>query len=934
MKKCYYSFMSAVAVMLLTLTGCMDNLQPEQSPIQDNTYVISVKLTKNLSTKGLNLSDDGKSIISTWNADDKVYVSNYTKQQDLTGYLQPVTAGGATTILQGTVTGVIEKTDKLMLALNPDSYDLQDGTLEYIDQHCESASVITSIQDIDASNNITIQSTSLAKKQAIVRFTLKDGDATLNASELVLIHKVKYWYDDPDTLTLRIPPTTYTINGDGVVFVSLPGDFWSEKPISLTATVNGLVYTFEKDDVGFSGGTYRHITVGMTRNDNAIPLTFEAKDANSSITFTAGNGISFDEHVEYRTELSGVMSEWAKYISGTQIVLPSVGDKVMFKGDLPSYGTASSGSKFAIGNNKNSYVYGNVMSLLSKTDFDEANTLSEPYTFRSLFSGCGYLNRHPSKELLLPATTLTEGCYNNMFTSCQRLTVAPTLPATTLAAGCYTAMFSNCDALSTAPVLPAMEMKRECYKSMFSDCDALTSMPNLPATTVAEQCYYNMFYDCDNLTTLCNSLPAATAVDSCYYSMFESCSALQTVPSGFLPATSAAVRSYAYMFWKCNKLASAPEISASTLGNNCCFWMFKGCTQLAAAPTIKASELAAYCCRSMFEGCTNLTTLPSSLPAMTLKDDCYYEMFKGCTKLETIPSAFLPATTLGSSCYYGMFCGCEKLTTLPTSLPAPELRYYCYYEMFKDCSSLETVPSNFLPALTLAEYCYSKMFNGCTKLTSAPALPAILNNKKCSSCYSNMFNGCTSLQTAPTLSSTTLAESCYSNMFKGCTNLTSAPVLAAETLQAQCYFGMFDGCTNLTTAPNLPATTLSSSCYKYMFRGCTDLQTAPVIDATLLANNCCESMFEGCTSLTASPVLKAPLLVERCYINMFKSCSNLASVTCLATNITAELCTAAWLHLTKTSGDRYFTTPAGTNWSTDSASGIPTGWTRVNYVAN
>lgn len=53
-----------------------------------------------------------------------------------------------------------------------------------------------------------------------------------------------------------------------------------------------------------------------------------------------------------------------------------------------------------------------------------------------------------AQHLILPATTLVEGCYQSMFYDCESLTTAPELPATTLANYCYTQMFYGCSALN------------------------------------------------------------------------------------------------------------------------------------------------------------------------------------------------------------------------------------------------------------------------------------------------------------------------------------------------------------------------------------------------------------------------------------------------------------------------------------------------------
>ena len=90
---------------------------------------------------------------------------------------------------------------------------------------------------------------------------------------------------------------------------------------------------------------------------------------------------------------------------------------------------------------------GNSMSLIYGTSFtgDEV-ILPKRDAFNSLFSGFGLLI--DASELLLPATTLTNSCYSDMFYDCSSLTKAPELPAPTLLNGCYSNMFKYCDNLS------------------------------------------------------------------------------------------------------------------------------------------------------------------------------------------------------------------------------------------------------------------------------------------------------------------------------------------------------------------------------------------------------------------------------------------------------------------------------------------------------
>ena len=151
----------------------------------------------------------------------------------------------------------------------------------------------------------------------------------------------------------------------------------------------------------------------------------------------------------------------------------------------------------------------------------------------------------------------------------------------------------------------------------------------------------------------------------------------------------------------------------------------------------------------------------------------------------------------------------------------------------------------------------------------------------------------------------TVFERSLQNMFKGCTSLIKAPKLPATTLAQYCYDCMFEGCTSLTEAPDLPATKLAAGCYAVIFGGCTSLIKSPELSATKLAYACYIRMFEGCSSLNE----------VRCKMPSSYSSSDVSSFA------------SSWLSGVSSTGTFY--TYTGAKWSSG-ASGIPTGWTRVN----
>ena len=329
-------------------------------------------------------------------------------------------------------------------------------------------------------------------------------------------------------------------------------------------------------------------------------------------------------------------TEWTTVTTNTSIEL--VPDKkVYFKGTISGYvenasiiNFKASGSPF--------YAGGSIMSLQNGNP--DETTIKYPYEFYGLFRGCVNLVTPPS----LPATTITDSCYEEMFLDCTKLINAPELPATTLTIECYNKMFKNCTSIVTPPELPARTLTELCYFAMFEGCTSLTTAPALPDITLAPYCYKHMFYGCTSLVKA-PELPSTTLAKQCYSGMFSNCTSLVKAPE--LPAITLAEYCYAAMFASCTSLTNAPELPATTLKGGCYSQMFYGCTSLVTAPALPATTLYRDCYQQMFQGCTSLVKAPE-LPAKTLEIDCYFAMFESCENLNYIKAMF---TTTPSSYY-------------------------------------------------------------------------------------------------------------------------------------------------------------------------------------------------------------------------------------------------------------------------------------------
>ena len=599
----------------------------------------------------------------------------------------------------------------------------------------------------------------------------------------------------------------------------------------------------------------------------AIPLCFESVDG-GSVTFENPVGLT----IEYSTD----NIFWTASSDANLTIPVAEGGCVYFRGNNASYfdfdalmaSMTMVYCHFTL--EGHFYIYGNIMSLIQKEDFEYATELTGVGNFVSMFKDNEGLMNHPTKNLELPATTLTMGCYANLFDGCSGLTRAFALPATVLQQSCYDSMYRSTGVTSAVEIL-ADEIPSNACSSMYNGCTELAYAPDFHASVVGSQGCHSMFYNCYSLV----SAPA-------------------------LPASVVGDYGYDNMFYNCIALATPPALGATTIGKGSFDSMFKGCSALTTAPSLGA-----------------LTSIPNN---------ACYEMFYGCTSLTDVPD--LGGISVGENGCRGMFKSCFALTKAP-ALPATSVGEYGYYDMFRDCISLTEAPD--LPATSAASCCYESMFYGCTALPETPVISAPeLGNDSCS----YMFYKCSSLTTAHNLPATKIGNGCYSNMFHSCTALIETPEISATEIGESSCNSMFAYCTSLTTAHKLPAATLANLCYDFMFAYCTSLTTPPELPATTLAPYCYRQMFLECKSLTESPFLPALELVPYCYSSMFKDCSNLSKVTALfLTNPYTpderpyHIYTYSWLSGTKTYGT-FVMHPDATwvNSNNRGSDGIPRDW--------
>jgi len=332
--------------------------------------------------------------------------------------------------------------------------------------------------------------------------------------------------------------------------------------------------------------------------------------------------------------------------------------------------------------------------------------------YKNMFYGCTAIDELP----IFAATSLKSGCYEGMFAGCTGIRLSETKYSDDydwwwLGDGVVTAENATTDMLKgtggSFAGTPAAGTKYYYEPLSMSITNPLTFTSDAPFTVTLpegemgkDNCYKGtVWYSVDNKTWA--KAQAGEAISSgdnhvLYFagkgntvitdgkSWSITAAADHTIAaSGNLmtlldyenPNTATmGTQAFAFMFYGCTALTSAPELPATTLAERCYFNMFNDCTALTSAPELPATKLATRCYYNMFANCSALTLAPE-LPATTLAEGCYMDMFSSCTKLTVLPE--LPATVLAENCYNRMFNYCTgiKLTATPTaygswSLPA------------------------------------------------------------------------------------------------------------------------------------------------------------------------------------------------------------------------------------------------------------------------
>lgn len=250
---------AAILVAGASLASCSssdDSIIENQQPT-NGKYTMTINASKGdgATTRALEPGEN-HTLNATWAMSENVYVKKGETWAS-NGSLQPETEGKET-VLKGNITmesGILSGDDlTLQFPRRGDiTYAGQVGTLADIEANFDYATATVKVASISASGNINPvdAKTTFTNQQAIVKFTLidkADGNTHLSVRELVV---------NDGTTNYTITPASAT----DVIYVAIPG--FSDKTVTLTATVDNDTYTYEKSGVTFTNGQYYEINVKM-----------------------------------------------------------------------------------------------------------------------------------------------------------------------------------------------------------------------------------------------------------------------------------------------------------------------------------------------------------------------------------------------------------------------------------------------------------------------------------------------------------------------------------------------------------------------------------------------------------------------------------------------------------------------------------------------
>ena len=277
----------------------------------------------------------------------------------------------------------------------------QDGTL----------AKLASNFDFAAANNLdwagdNLPGATLTNKLAILAITLKDDvtgdDITSSITGLTITARDAYFNSKTYNITCSAAP--------GPIYVAIVPTAESEFEVTATDGTNTYVKTLTDKTYKINNGY--NVSWKMTNAtplSNTTPLTMEALTDGNIVVKNPREGMQYSVNGGAKISISST--------ENPKTITVEAGDKVQFYGNGQSI--TSYERTMIAGGSAQVKVYGNIMSLVNETGFATATTFESKNNFRRLLYNNTTLTN--ASSLLLPAKTLADNCYKEMFSGCINL---------------------------------------------------------------------------------------------------------------------------------------------------------------------------------------------------------------------------------------------------------------------------------------------------------------------------------------------------------------------------------------------------------------------------------------------------------------------------------------------------------------------------------
>ena len=237
-----------------TLLACVLLVSCNKMPEMQQTYTLSVTAGK-ADTKALNIDDSG-ALKATWAEGETVQV--YRGGMASLGTLTAQSSGQSTT-LSGTVSGSFAVDNTLRLEFLSSNYTSQNGLLNEddasIEKTCDYATAEVKILSIDG-NTITTENATFVNRQAIMKFTLKQGGDPFFTSQMSITVT-----GTSQSITIVVSPPSPT----DTLFVAIPCFYDSTFSFSFDALdVLGTTHYYKNiDSIKLENGKYYNVTLNL-----------------------------------------------------------------------------------------------------------------------------------------------------------------------------------------------------------------------------------------------------------------------------------------------------------------------------------------------------------------------------------------------------------------------------------------------------------------------------------------------------------------------------------------------------------------------------------------------------------------------------------------------------------------------------------------------